>query len=285
MALKLDSVGETTRELTHTYTWRDTALYALGVGARVPAELDFLFEARGPRVLPTYAVVPAYDACAELFNVVGGDLLGVVHGNQKTRLHAPFAPSGTLRTVGRVAAIYDLKRMAIADLATTTHDESGTLLCETEWRIIYRFDGGFGGRPPPKRDDVRIPPGEPSWRFESTTTPEQAALYRLSGDHNPLHIDPAIGEQAGFGGPILHGLCTYGIVGRAVLAEECGGDPSKLKFLSGGFKKPVWPGDTLIVEGHRVAATETEPARVLLRVVRAKEPAEPVFAGGYAEIG
>lgn len=279
MALKLDSVGKTTDELTHSYTWRDTALYALGVGARVPAELDFLFEARGPRVLPTYAVVPAYAACAALFDVVGGDLLGVVHGNQKTRLHAPFAGNDTLRTVGRVEAIYDLKRMAIADLATTTHDSRGTLLCETEWRIIYRLDGGFGGRPPPKRDDVRVPQREPDWRFECTTAPEQAALYRLSGDLNPLHIDPAIGEQAGFGGPILHGLCTYGIVGRAVLAHECGGDPSRLKFLSGGFKKPVWPGDTLVVEGYR------EAGRVLLRAVRAKEPAEPVFAGGYAEVG
>ncbi len=279
MALRLDSVGKTTAELTHHYAWKDTALYALGVGARVPGELDFLFEGRGPRVLPTYAVVPAYDACAALFELVGGDLLGVVHGNQKTRLHAPFAASGTLRTVGRVAAVYDLKRMALADLATTTHDSDGTLICETEWRIIYRFDGGFGGSPPPKREDVRTPQREPDWRFETTTTPEQAALYRLSGDLNPLHIDPAIGEQAGFGGPILHGLCTYGIVGRAVLAEECGGDPSRLKFLSGGFKKPVWPGDTVVVEGYR------EEGRVLVRAVRAKEPGEPVFAGGYAEIG
>jgi acyl dehydratase len=285
MALRLDSVGSTTRELTHSYTWKDTALYALGVGARLPGELDLLFEGRGPRVLPTYAVVPAYDACAALFEVVGGDLLGVVHGNQKTRLHAPFAPAGTLRTVGRVAGIYDLKRMAIADFATTTHDEAGTLLCETEWRILYRFDGGFSGPTPPKRDEPRTPDREPDWRFEAHTTPEQAALYRLSGDLNPLHIDPEIGRQANFGGPILHGLCTYGIVGRAVIAEECGGDPDRLRFLSGGFKKPVWPGDTLIVEGYRVPATETTPARVLVRAVRAKEPGEAVFGGGWAEIG
>ena len=285
MALRLDSVGKTTDEVTHSYGWKEAALYALGVGARVPAELDFLFEGRGPRVLPTYAVIPAYEACAALFDVIGGDLLGVVHGNQKTRLHAPFAPADTLRTVGRVAAIYDLKRMAIADIATTTRDSSGALLCETEWRVIYRLDGGFGGPPPPKREDVRVPQREPDWRFETTTTAEQAALYRLSGDFNPLHIDPAIGEQAGFGGPILHGLCTYGVVGRAVLAHECGGDPSRLKFLSGGFKKPVWPGDTLIVEGYRVEPAESGAARVLVRAVRSKEPAESVFGGGYAEIG
>lgn len=285
MALRLDSVGKTTDELTHTYAWRDTALYALGLGARVPAELDFLFEGRGPRVLPTYAVVPAYAACALLFEVVGGDLLGVVHGNQKTRLYAPFAPSDTLRTVGRVAAVYDLKRMAIADFATTTRNAQGTLVCETEWRIIFRLDGGFGGPPPPKREDVRVPAREPDWRFESTTTSEQAALYRLSGDLNPLHIDPSIGEKAGFGGPILHGLCTYGIVGRAVLAKECDGDPSRLKFLSGGFKKPVWPGDTLLVEGYRTDPSPTGERRVLVRAMREKEPTETVFGGGYAEFG
>jgi len=284
MALRLDSVGKTTGTLAHTYTWRDTALYALGVGARVPADLDLLFEERGPKVLPTYAVVPAYAACAELFDVVGGDLRGVVHGTQKIRVHVPFAPAETLHTVGRVAAIYDLKRMALVDIATSTHDSSGTLICETEWRIIYLHDGGFSGPPPPKRGEVRVPLREPDWRFECTTTPEQAALYRLSGDVNPLHIDPAIGEKLGFGGPILHGLCTYGIVGRAVIAEECGGDPTRLKSLSGGFKKPVWPGDTLLVEGYRVPATETDAARVLVRALRAKAPGEAVFAGGFAEV-
>jgi acyl dehydratase len=277
MALKIESVGAQTAPLSFSYSWRDVVLYALGVGARLPGELDFLWEGRGPRVLPTYAVIPAYPAVAALFDAVGGDYLGVVHGGQSIRLHRPFPPESTLTTIGRVAGIYDLKRLAIAVFSTETRDASGALLSETEWQILYRFDGGFGGPPPPKRDDVRPPKRNPDWTVTLTTTREQAALYRLSGDLNPLHIDPAVGEKAGFGGPILHGLCTYGFVARAVIAQEAseGGspDPTRLRALSGSFKKPVWPGDALVVDGFR------EEGRVLLRAARAIEPDEPVFTG------
>jgi acyl dehydratase len=277
MPLKLESVGAQTAPLSFTYTWRDAVLYALGVGASLPGELDFLWEGRGPRVLPSFAVIPAYPAVAALFDAVGGDYLGVVHGGQSIRLHRPFPPESTLTTIGRVAGVYDLKRLAIAVFATETRDLSGELLCETEWQIFYRFDGGFGGPPPPKRDDGRPPKRAPDWTATMATTREQAALYRLSGDLNPLHIDPAVGEKVGFGGPILHGLCTFGLVTRAVLAREASAegaaDPGRLRALSGSFKKPVWPGDALVIEGFR------EEGRVLLRAARTAEPGEPVFTG------
>jgi acyl dehydratase len=279
MALNPDSVGQTTDALVHTYAWKDVVLYALGVGAQRDAELDFLYEGRGPKVLPTYAVVPTFAVPGALFNAVGGNLLGVVHGAQKIRLHKPFTPSGTLTTVGKVAGIYDLKRMAQAVFTSETRDAGGDLVCETEYLIIYRMDGGFGGTPPPKGEKVGAPDRDPDFVVEERTTEEQALLYRLNGDLNPLHADPEIGQAAGFGKPILHGLCTYGFVGRAVLQQVCGGDPGRLKALAGQFRKPVWPGETLVTEGWN------DGDRVILRASTKERPGEYVFSNGHAELG
>ncbi len=276
MPLNPAAVGRTSSELVHEYDWRDVALYALGVGATVK-ELEFLYEKHGPKVLPTYAVIPTFDANAEAMAQVGGNMLGVVHGGQTIRLHKPFAPSGTLKSVGKVAGVYDLKRLAQAVVTTETRDAAGDLVCETEWSIIFRMDGGFGGEPPPKSDKQRTPDRAPDFVVTETTGPEQALLYRLNGDLNPLHSDPAIAEKVGFGRPILHGLCTYGFIGRAVLRECCGGDPSKLKVLSGQFRNPVWPGDTLITSGWR------EGNRVILKTSTKERPEEFVFANAYAE--
>lgn len=278
MALNLEAVGKTTKPLIHRYRWQDAALYALGVGA-TRSELDFLYEKRGPKVLPSYAVVPGFTANMELFDVVGGNMLGVVHGAQKIRLHRAFAPEDTLTTVGKVAGIYDLKRLATSIITTETHNGAGELVAETEWQIIYRLDGGFGGPPPPKTERVHTPEREPDFRVEEKTSPEQALLYRLSGDLNPLHADPAIGEKAGFGGPILHGLCTYGYATRALIQHAADGDPARLKAFSGQFRNPVWPGDTLITEGWK-----EEGGRVLLRTLTKERPDTPVFANAYAEI-
>ncbi|MBX3250746.1 MAG: MaoC family dehydratase N-terminal domain-containing protein [Myxococcales bacterium] len=272
MALRPEAVGATTAELIHEYDWRDVALYALGVGATLD-ELDFLYEKRGPKVLPTYAVIPTFPACEALFETVGGDFLGVVHGAQKITLHRPFAPAGRLTTVGKVAGVYDLKRLAQAVFVTETRDAAGELLCETEWLILYRFDGGFGGERPPKSLKIRAPEAAPDFRVAEQSRAEQAALYRLSGDLNPLHVDPEVAAQVGFDRPILHGLCTFGYAGRAVLASRCGGDPARLRELYGQFKRPVWPGDTLITSGF------AEDGRLTLTVDTEEQPGEVAFAG------
>jgi len=277
MALNIDASGKTTKALVHDYDWKDVALYALGVGATT-SELDFLYEKRGPKVLPTYAVVPTFHVNAELFDVIGGDLLGVVHGGQGITLHKPFAPKGRLTTVGKVEGVYDLKRMATSVITTETRDESGELVCESEWNIIYRLDGDFGGERPPKTPRVKVPDRAPDFVVEEKTTAEQALLYRLNGDLNPLHADPEVGEKAGFGKPILHGLCTYGYVGRAVLNEACGGDPARLHKLYGQFRAPVWPGDTIITQGWR------EDGRVLLRATTKERPEESPFTNAWAEL-
>lgn len=280
MALNPEVVGQTTDTLELTYRWQDQVLYALGIGAK-REQLEFLYEGHGPRVFPTYAVIPAFEANKALFDVVGGQLAGVVHGSQEIRLHAPFPPSGTLKTIGKVDGVYDLKRMAQVVVTTETRDEGGTLLCETHWVLMYLFDGGFGGSPPPRSARIRVPEREPDWRVEETTTTEQALLYRLSGDHNPLHADPVAAktaEKVTGGVPILHGLCTYGYIGRALLAQECGDDPNRLKVLSGRFSKPVWPGETLVTEGWR------EDGRVLLRAETKERPGEHVFTNAFAEV-
>ncbi|MBW2462911.1 MAG: MaoC family dehydratase N-terminal domain-containing protein [Deltaproteobacteria bacterium] len=277
MALNPEAEGHTTKELTHEYDWRDVALYALGVGAK-RSELDYLYEKRGPMVLPTYAVVPAFFVNRLLFDIVGGDLLGVVHGGQGIRLHKPFAPSGKLKTIGKVAGIYDLKRMATSVVTTETRDEDGDLVCETEWNIIYRLDGGFGGKAPPRTRKVRPPERDPDFVVEEKTSEEQALLYRLNGDLNPLHADPAIGEKAGFGHPILHGLCTYGYACRAVINSVCEGDASRMKAFNGQFRKPVWPGDTIITEGWN------EDGKVIVRSSCKERPGEYGFTNAWAEV-
>lgn len=276
------AAGRTTAPLRFSYRWQDVALYALGVGAR-QSDLAFLYEGTegGMKVLPTYAVIPAYEACKELFDVVGGDFAGVVHGAQKITLHRPFAPEGTLTTIGKVEHVGDLKRMAQATFTTTTTDERGVLVCETEWTIMYLFDGGFGGAPPPKSPRIRVPEREPDWIVEDATRPEQALLYRLCGDHNPLHADPRAAEKAAKiteGRPILHGLCTYGFVARAILTKECGDDPARFRTFAGRFSKPVWPGDTIVTRGWR------EDGRVIVVAGTKEHPEEPVFTNAWAEV-
>ncbi|MBX3269139.1 MAG: MaoC family dehydratase N-terminal domain-containing protein [Sandaracinaceae bacterium] len=281
MGLDPKAAGQKTRPIAHSYRWQDVALYALGIGT--PADdLDFLYEARGPKVHPTYAVVPAYEGCRQLFDVVAGDLSGVVHGSQKIALHRPFAPSGTLTTIGIVEGVYDLKRMAQSTIRTETRDESGALVCETEWVIMYLKDGGFGGEAPPRTPKYRPPDRDPDWAVVAKTSPEQAHVYRLGGhDYNPLHVDPEAAMQAEKvtgGRPILHGLCTYGYIARAILAQECGGEPSRLRTFYGRFSKPIWPGETIVTKGWRT------DDRLIVQASTLERPEEPIFTNAYAEL-
>lgn len=279
MGLRLDAVGKTTSEHVHEYTERDVMLYALGVGAKA-AELDYLYEGRGPLVLPTYAVVPAWPALTECFELLGAELLGVVHGGQSIKLHRPFAPSGRLSTTATIEGLYDLKRLATGVVSTKTVDESGELIAETTWTIVFRFDGGFGGDKPPKRTRIVIPEGQaPLFTWEEKTSPEQALLYRLSGDRNPLHADPEVAAKAGFDAPILHGLCSYGFLGRAVIHSLAGGDPTRLLELEVSFQAPILPGETL-----RVAAHALDDERIALVMTTLERPDEIAVGNAFARL-
>jgi len=280
MSLDLSTVGFTTEPNVFTYDWKTVVLYALGIGAKKD-ELDYLFEGRGPKVFPTFAVVPAMAVIGEAMAKTGGNLAMVVHGGQSVRVHRPIPAEGKLLTTGKIAGIYDLKRMAQVVVETSTTLESGEKVFDTVWSIIFRGEGGFDGPPPPKGEDVSVPKDRaPDFSIEEKTSPEQALLYRLSGDLNPLHADPEFATNVGFPqGPILHGLCTYGFASRAVIQGACGGDATKLKRLDAQFRKPVWPGDTLVTEGWKL-----DGGRVAI-VTKVKERDEAVMTGAWAEIG
>jgi len=260
------------------YTWKDTVLYALGVGAKRD-ELEYLYENRGPRVLPSFAVVPKFQPMLDALTSTGGNMAMIIHGGEQVTVHAPFAAAGKLSTTAKIRAFYDLRRFAQALVDTQTHDETGKLIAETTSSILFRGEGGFGGPLPPKeRRPIEKPKdGEPAFSVEEATLPEQALLYRLSGDRNPLHADPTFAREVGFeGGPILHGLCTLGFMVRHVARGACGGDATKITAFEGQFKRPVWPGETLVTEGWMV-----KPGAVALQV-KVKERDEVVIGGAWA---
>ena len=278
MPFDLTIVDKPTAPRALSYTWKDTVLYALGVGAKVD-ELDYLYEGRGPKVLPSFAVVSKFDPMLDVLGKSGGNLAMVVHGGERVRIHKPFAPAGTLTTTAKIRGIYDMRRLAVVLVDTEAKDASGELVCETTSSIFFRGEGGFGGEVPPKEDvGIDVPKDRPAdFRVEETTSKEQALLYRLSGDFNPLHADPDFAKQVGFEkGPIFHGLGTFGYMVRHVVKGALGGDGSKLTGFAAQFRKPVWPGDTIVTEGWNVA-----PGKIALKV-SVKERDEAVINAAWA---
>jgi acyl dehydratase len=279
MALDPSAVGFTSAPSRFTYDWKTVVLYALGIGAK-REELDYLYEGRGPRVFPTFAVCPVMQPVMECLAKTGCDFAMVVHGGQSVKILRPIPPSGELVTTATLRAMYDMKKFAqlVAESKTTLAD--GEPLFETTWSIIYRGGGGFDGPRPPKSEAIDPPKDRPAdFHVELATSPEQALLYRLSGDLNPLHADPDFAAGVGFAeGPILHGLCSYGFVARAIVQGACGGDAQKLVGLDAQFRRPVWPGDTIVVDGWTV-----EPGTVVASA-GVKERPDPVVTGVVARI-
>ena len=279
VAIDPESVGYESAPVTYSYGWRDTVLYALGVGAKPEEELDFLYEGRGPKVIPSFATAPTFSVFDVLVDRIGCDRTGMVHERQRLWFHKPLPPEAALRVVGRVSGLYDLKRMAIARLMIEAYaEDSEEALAAAEVSLLLRNDGGFGGERPPREERVSIPDRTADFEVQDTVSESQAALYRLNGDYNPLHIDPDFAAQAGFDQPILHGLGTLGFACRAVVHEACGGDPTVVKSLQGQFRAPVFPGDTLVIRGWR------EGSRVLLQVATTERPEDACLTQAYAEI-
>ena len=209
---------------------------------------------------------------------IGCDRQGMVHHSQQMDIFKPLKPNARLRVSGKVAGLYDLKRLAMSVFSIDAYDEEDDLIARGEVTLVLRNDGGFGGERPPKTARVDLPDREPDFEVNDRVEPSQALLYRLSGDYNPLHADPEFAAEAGFDRPILHGLCTYGFAGRAVVKEACGGDPDKLATFRGQFSNPVFPGDTLVIRGWN------EAERWILGVTTEQRPDKPCLSNAYAAL-
>ncbi len=248
-------------ELTSSYTERDLSLYALGIGAgRDPLDdhdlrLVYEMHPKGFVAFPSYAVIPAMRGLIELslqgHKVPGLDygLDRLLHGEQYTELLRPLPPKAKLTHRARIKDIWDKGKGAVIHTEAKTYDESGELLAINEYIYFIRGAGNFGGDRGPSVE-LNVPPNrKPDKVVEQRVDPDQALLYRLSGDVNPLHIDPSFAGMFGFDRPILHGLCTYGFAARHVVgAFAKDGDPRYFKSIKVRFAKSVFPGDTLVTE-------------------------------------
>ncbi len=251
MPLDHSIVGQPGEPHVRSWTSADALLYAVGVGAGLGdplAELEFTTEnSEGvqQQVLPTYGVLLAQARTAR--SLGDFDRAMLVHAEQAFELHRPIPVTGSVRAVATVTGIYDKGSGALVTSESVAVDaESGEPLVTSRTGTFIRGEGGFGGErggsPPWQRPDR-----SPDLLVEQQTRPEQALLYRLSGDRNPLHADPKFAARGGFPRPILHGLCTYGFTGRALLHALCGSDPARFRSMSGRFSAPVFPGETLVV--------------------------------------
>ncbi|MFF9766289.1 MaoC/PaaZ C-terminal domain-containing protein [Streptomyces sp. NPDC014636] len=260
-----------------TWNHKDVLLYHLGIGAGRPAtdpdELRYTLESR-LHVLPSFATVAGNGSPGVISGLsmpgVEVDLARVLHGGQTLRLHRPIPAAGTATATGRIAAVYDKGKAAVLVMRTEVADAEGPLWTN-DAQIFVRGEGGWGGdRGPSHATDP--PTGDPDRTVECPVDEDQALLYRLSGDWNPLHADPDFAKRAGFERPILHGLCTYGITLKAVVDTLLGGDVTRVRGYGTRFAGVVYPGETLRVCMWR------EQGRVRVTVSAVERDDAPVLA-------
>jgi acyl dehydratase len=244
------------------YAWDPdrVILYHLGIGAggdpTAPGELDYAYE-KSLKVLPSFAVVPAFPFVGAITRVPGlkVNVALILHGEQDVELHRPIPTAARVVTRGRVAGVYDKGKAALVVIETDTTTEQGEKLFTNRFSIFCRGEGGFGGESGP-RPTHEAPERAPDHVFESPTLPQQALLYRLSGDKNPLHADPEFAKMGGFDRPILHGLCSFGAVCKAVVDGAAGGDVARVARYQARFAGVVFPGETIVTsvwqEGKRL---------------------------------
>ena len=277
------------------YTQRDSMLYALSLGVgNDPLDesaLPFVYEgmAGSLRPLPSQAVVLGYPGFWAREPDTGIDWVKVLHGEQRMRLHMPLPAEAEIVGYNRITHITDKGEGKGAVMVTERRIETaqGELLATIQQVSFLRGDGGYshqlGGQPNDEPLQALRPTPEdrsPDFTDTQTTRPEAALLYRLMGDYNPLHADPAVARKAGFERPILHGLASYGLVCRAILRQCADNNPARLKALDIRFASPVYPGETLITEIWKV---EGQPMQLQLRA-RVLERDKIVLSHGFAEL-
>ncbi|MGQ0625696.1 MAG: MaoC/PaaZ C-terminal domain-containing protein [Sporichthyaceae bacterium] len=252
MTLDPHAVGASADPQTVSWTAKDCAIYALGVGAGTD-ELAFTTDntkGLAQQMLPTMPVVLGNGAAA-LKKAGKIDWVRLVHAAQGVEILAPLPVEGEASCVSRIVEMWDKGKAALLVTETTATAPEGKDLFRTRMTVFIGGAGGWGGERGPASPESEIHPPEdakPDDTISYATRADQALLYRLSGDRNPLHTDPAYAAKAGFERPILHGLATFGFAGRAVLHAVAGGDPTRVRSLQARFAKPVYPGDTLHVD-------------------------------------
>ncbi|MFV0306201.1 MAG: MaoC/PaaZ C-terminal domain-containing protein [Desertimonas sp.] len=254
MPLNPDAVGAESEPTEISWTSKDALLYAVSIGAGTD-ELAFTTENTADiaqRVFPTFPVVMGYGAGRGVMSAIGSfNPAMLVHGQQAVTLHREIPVAGTATLRSRLADMFDKGKAAVV-VTETDVEMDGAPLYTLRSSAFIRGEGGWGGdRGPSGPQNVppdRAPDGEITYR----TSPDQALLYRLNGDRNPLHSDPSFAAAGGFDAPILHGLCTYGFTGRGLLHLLCGGDPSRFHHVEGRFASPVIPGEVLTIRAWSI---------------------------------
>lgn len=263
MPLNPAAVGAVGDVRTMSWTSKDALLYAVGIGA---GQEDLAFSTENTKdvtqlVYPTFAVVagsgttsPGKSAMAEIGSFNWAML---VHGSQAITLHRPIPVEAEATVQDKVVAMYDKGKAAVVVTEAETKLKSGEPLWTTRSSVFIRGEGGWGGDRGPSGPQNEPPAKAPDHEVTLVTSPDQAFVYRLSGDRNPLHTDPSFAALGGFDRPILHGLCSYGFTGRALLKALCNNDVTKFEHIEGRFSSPVLPGDALTVKMWNVAPGET----------------------------
>lgn len=258
-------------EVEQQLTKRDTILYALGVGLGGDPcdvnQLKYVYE-QNLQALPSMAIIMGYPGPWHAKGDTGITRSHVVHGEQGFTIHKPLPTEGTIVGLTKIVGVLDKgkdKGALVLTECTVRDKPSGDTLCTLTSTTFCRADGGFGGPSGPSKPQHPIPETPPDLVCDLPTLPQAALIYRLSGDYNPLHADPAYAAKAGFKMPILHGRATFSVAGHALLKSCCGYDAARFKSMEGRFSSPVYPGETIRTEmwraGNIVSFRSTVPAR------------------------
>ncbi len=254
------ALGARLGEGSYSWTKDQVILYHLGVGAGVPAtdpgELEYTYE-KNLKVLPSFGVIPVFGALGGLGSAPGlvFNFAMLLHGEQDIQIHQPIPTEATVTSSGEIAELWDKGKAALVVLEVKTRDEANKPLFTNRFSLFLRGEGGFGGESGPKAGNLP-PERTPDGVLESKTLPQQALIYRLSGDKNPLHADPEFAKMGGFDTPIIHGLCSYGVVCKAVVDGVLGGDVTKVARYQVRFAGVGYPGETYLTsywkEGDKI---------------------------------
>ncbi len=270
MPVNPDAVGSTSEPVEVSWDSKDCLLYAVGIGAGTD-ELAFTTENTNgveQQVFPTFPVVIGWGRGSALGNIGSFNPALLVHGQQSVTLHQPIPVEGSATLETEITAMYDKVKAAVV-VTTTTALMAGAPLYTTTSSMFIRGEGGWGGERGPSGPQNVPPERAPDHQVTYRMSPDQALTYRLSGDRNPLHSDPSFAAMGGFDRPILHGLCTYGFTGRALLHTLCGSDPARFEHIEGRFTSPVMPGEALTIsmwetgDGEAVFVTTVDDRTVI----------------------